>query len=74
MAYSIRMTDEERGIVNAYAKLQGLSVAETFKKAVFNEIEDHYDLSVSDSAYQDYLKDPVAYSHEDAWKEIMNDL
>ena len=31
MAYSIRLTEEERGLADAYAKLQGISVAEAFK-------------------------------------------
>lgn len=71
MAYSIRMTEEERGLVNAYAKLQGLSVAETFKKAVFNEIEDHYDLVVAESAYQDYLENgKKSRPIEELWKEL----
>ena len=29
MAYSIRLTEEERGLADAYAKLNGISVAET---------------------------------------------
>ncbi len=71
MAFSIRMTEEERGLVDAYAKLQGLSVAETFKKAVFNEIEDHYDLVVAESAYQDYLaKGKKSRPIEELWKEL----
>ncbi len=71
MPYSIRMTEEERGLVNAYAKLQGLSVAETFKKAVFNEIENHYDLLVAESAYREYLDEgKQSRPIEELWKEL----
>ena len=61
MAYSIRLTEEERGLADAYAKLQGISVAEAFKKALFDKIEDEYDLMVAESAY----------SHDEAWEEIL---
>ena len=54
MAYSIRLTEEERGLADAYAKLQGISVAEAFKKALFDKIEDEYDLMVAESAYNNY--------------------
>ncbi len=71
MAYSIRMTEEERGIVDAYAKLQGLSVAETFKKAVFNEIEDHYDMMVAETAYQEYVANgQKSRPIEELWEEL----
>ena len=55
MAYSIRLTEEERGLADAYAKLQGISVAEAFKKALFDKIEDEYDLMVAESAYSEYI-------------------
>lgn len=71
MSFSIRLTDEERGMVEAYAKLQGLSVGETFKKAVFNEIEDHYDLVIAESAYQEYLDEgKKSRPIEELWKEL----
>lgn len=71
MAYSIRLTEEERGLADAYAKLKGISVAEAFKKALFEKIEDEYDLMVSECAYDNYLKDKKSYSHDEAWEEIM---
>ena len=71
MAYSIRLTEEERGLADAYAKLQGISVAEAFKKALFDKIEDEYDLIVAENAYDHYLSDPKSYSHAEAWEEIL---
>mgnify|MGYP003486040100 FL=1 len=71
MAYSIRLTEEERGLADAYAKLQGISVAEAFKKALFDKIEDEYDLIIVESAYNNYLKEPKTYSHDEAWEEIL---
>lgn len=71
MAYSIRLTEEERGLADAYAKLHGISVAEAFKKALFEKIEDEYDLMLAERAYDNYLKDKKSYSHDEAWEEIM---
>lgn len=71
MAYSIRLTEEERGLADAYAKLNGISVAEAFKKALFEKIEDEYDLMVAEHAYDNYIKDKKSYSHDEAWEEIM---
>lgn len=71
MAYSIRLTEEERGLADAYAKMKGMSVAEAFKRALFEKMEDEFDLRVAESAYGNYLKDKKTYSHDEAWEEIM---
>ena len=56
MAFSIRLTDEEKQLADSYAKLHAMSVGEAFKQALFEKIEDEYDVAVADEAYQDYLK------------------
>lgn len=56
MAFSIRLTDEEKQLADSYAKLHAMSVGEAFKQALFEKIEDEYDVTVADEAYQDYLK------------------
>ena len=56
MAFSIRLTDEEKKLADSYAKLRAMSVGEAFKRALFEEIEDEYDVAVAAEAYQDYLK------------------
>ena len=48
-----------------------MSVGEAFKQALFEKIEDEYDVAVADEAYQDYLKSgkksrPVGY----LWKDL----
>ena len=35
MAFSIRLTDEERKLADSYAKLHSISIGEAFKKALF---------------------------------------
>ena len=71
MAFSIQMSDKERSLANSYAKMHSISVGEEFKRALFEKIEDEYDLSVAEEAYKDYEKsgkksEPI----EDLWKEL----
>ena len=57
MAFSIRLTEAERAIANSYAKLHAVSLGEAFKNALFEKIEDEYDIAVAAEAYQDYVSD-----------------
>ena len=71
MSFSIRLTEEERKLADSYARLHSISLAEAFKKALFEKIEDEYDVTVADEAYQDYLKSgkksrPVG----ELWKDL----
>ena len=70
MAFSIRLTDEERQLAESYAKLHSLSLAEAFKTALFERIEDEYDITVGREAYGEYLSEggksrPIG----ELWKE-----
>lgn len=66
MAFSIRLTEDEKYLAESYAKLHSLSVGEAFKKALFEKIEDEYDITVADEAYREYLENPKTYTHEEA--------
>ena len=56
MSFSIRLTEEERKLADSYAKLHSISLAEAFKKALFEKIEDEYDIIIAEEAYKDYEK------------------
>lgn len=56
MAFSIRLTEEEKLLADSYAKIHSLSLGEAFKKALFEKIEDEYDIAVADEAYREYVK------------------
>lgn len=56
MAFSIRLTGEERALAESYAKLHSMSLAEAFKKALFEQIEEEYDIAIANEAYEDYVK------------------
>ena len=51
MTFSIRLTPEERTLAESYAKLHAVSLGDAFKRALFERIEDEYDIAVADEAY-----------------------
>ena len=55
MAFSIRITEEEESLADSYAKLNSMSLGEAFKKALFEKIEDEYDIKVGEEAYKEYV-------------------
>ena len=75
MAFSIRLSEEERKLAESYARLHAMSLGEAFKKALFERIEDEYDLVIAKEAYQDYVNSgykstPVA----EFWSELDEEL
>ena len=71
MSFSIRLTDTEKAIAESYAKLHAISLGEAFKQALFEKIEDEYDIALAEEAYAEYLKDgKQAKPIEELWKEL----
>jgi len=71
MGFSIRLTEEEKMLADSYAKLHSMSLGEAFKRALFDRIEDEYDIALGQEAYEDYLRDgkksrPIS----ELWKEL----
>lgn len=56
MAFSIRLNEEERALAESYAKIHSITLSEAFKRALFEKIEDEYDIAVGIAAYDEYLK------------------
>lgn len=70
MVISIRMSEEEKQLADAYAKLNGVTLSEAIKNAYFEKIEDEYDIALADAALKEYEKNPKTYS----LKELMEEL
>lgn len=71
MSFSIRLSDEEKKLADSYAKMHSISLSEAFKTALFEKIEDEYDIKVYDDAHAEYVKDgcksrPVS----ELWEEL----
>ena len=47
-----------------------ISVSEFARRSMFDQIEDEFDLKELNEATAEWEKDPVTYSHEDAWRMI----
>lgn len=75
MAFSIRLTEEEKNLANSYAKLHSLSLGEAFKRALFEKIEEEYDIAVANEAYQDYVDSGYKTTQvADFWRELDEEL
>ncbi len=70
MVISIRMTEEEKQLADAYARLNGISLSEASKRAYFQKIEDEYDIALADAALKEYEKNPKTYTLEELMKEL----
>ena len=71
MAFSIRLTEEERAVADSYAKLHSLSIGEAFKRALFEKIEDGDDIVVAEDAYREYLQSgKKSRPAGELWKEL----
>ena len=71
MSFSIRLTAEEKALAESYAKLHSMSMGEAFKKALFEKIEDEFDVAVAQEAYDEYVKNgkqsrPIS----ELWKDL----
>lgn len=71
MAFSIRLTEQERRIADSYARLHSLSLGEAFKQALFEKIDEEYDRAVFEEAYKEYQQEgsrsrPIAQ----LWQEL----
>ncbi len=70
MAFSIRHTEDERMLAESYAKLHSFILSEAFRKALFEKIEDEYDLMVGEEAYDEYIADDKkSRPIDELWKE-----
>lgn len=71
MRFSIRLTSDERELAESYARLHSTSLGDAFKTALFEKIEEEYDIAVAADAYKEYIENgkksrPVS----ELWKEL----
>ncbi|MBQ2799575.1 MAG: antitoxin [Ruminiclostridium sp.] len=71
MAFSIRLTEQEKKLADSYARMHSMSIGEAFKKALFEKIEEEYDISVYEEAYNEYLTSgKESRPIEELWQEL----
>ncbi len=71
MSFSIRLTPDERNLAESYAKIHGISLSEAFRKALFEKIEDEFDLKIAEEAMQEYeASGQKSRPITELWKEL----
>ena len=71
MSFSIRLSEEEKLLASSYAKLHSMSLSEAFKRALFERIEDEYDIAVAEAALAEYENSgEKAAPIDELWKEL----
>jgi RHH-type rel operon transcriptional repressor/antitoxin RelB len=68
MAISIRLKEQDEKLFKSYAKTNNMSLSELFRSAVFEKIEDEYDLAIYREALEEYNNNPISYSHKEVCK------
>lgn len=54
---TLRVSSQEREFIEGMAEFEGKSKSEMIKDIVLEQLEDSYDVQISDLAYQNYLDD-----------------
>ena len=67
---SVRLTEEESGLIRRYCAIHGISMSDALKRALIERIEDEFDLAEFESAKKRYEEKPVSYSLEEVRKEL----
>jgi predicted DNA-binding protein len=65
MSVSVRLSKEEEKLLKQYAELHGISVSEVIREAIFDKIEDEFDMSVAEKALHEYRTNPKTLSLEE---------
>ena len=70
MTVSLRLSEEEAGLMKQYARMNGITVSELVRKCVFEHIEDEADLRAFHAAMAEYRADPAAFTLDEVEKEL----
>ena len=71
MSFSIRLNEDERKLADSYAKMHSISLSEAFKSALFEKIEDEYDIVIAEEAYSEYVRDGEKHRPiSNLWEEL----
>ena len=66
---SVRMSDQEKAILEQYALNVNKSISEVLRESFFEKLEDELDIKSADDAYAVFLENPVTRSLDDVMKD-----
>lgn len=67
---SIRLNPQAEKELKEVAEFEGVSVSDYVRRIINEKLEDTYDIKLADEAHDEYMKDPVTYSHDDVAKML----
>ena len=70
MAISLRVSPQEQTLIENYARVHGISVSETLRKAFFEMIEDEIDLEYCLKSITSYEASGKAYTLDELDEEF----
>ena len=71
MSVTIGLSAAERDLAERYARLHSLTLGEAFKQALFEKIEDEYDIAIAREAREEYVRsDGASRPVEALWSEL----
>ena len=70
MKVEVNLSEEEFEILEDIAGYKKIGIADFIHDALLEKLEDEEDIRAADKAYAEYLKNPVAYSHEEVWERL----
>lgn len=74
MPFSIHLSPEEKRLAARYARFHGITVAEAFRRALFEQIEDEYDAKLAEKLWAEYVASgKQARPISELWSDL-NDL
>ncbi len=65
MVLTLRVNDKERSLIEQTAKVYGMSMSEFMRHAIFEKLEDEFDLKAYKEAKAEYEKNPVVYTFDE---------
>lgn len=70
MKLSIHTNEKETELIKKFAKMKGKSVSEVIRQAIFDKIEDDWDIRLGEKVLKETEKNPVDYSIETVKKKL----
>ena len=65
---TIRINEEEKKYIEAFAKMNNKSISELIRESVLESIEDKYDMIERDKAIVEFNKEKTMYTPDEVWE------
>ncbi|MBS9783328.1 MAG: hypothetical protein KGV46_02115 [Pasteurella sp.] len=53
---TIRINEQEKSFLEQFAKFNNQNISELIRQKLFDSIEDEYDITIAEQAYDEYIK------------------